>query len=137
MTHLRGISIHDVTPELLSWLDKAVKSSYDGESLEVLLVNIRDDYIKLWTIEDAPKIIGIVGLRSIKREWGKELWIDLLAGEGVLSKAAEVHLLLQDLARATGHKRLAGYATRPGLARLYKNGFGLKPAATVFTEEVE
>lgn len=135
MPHLYEIAMRDLTEEELGWLDKAMRASYTGQTLRDVLEDGRAGSLVFWRFH-ADGARGIIATRLLERNFGRELWIEALGGSGLLGYAQAVREAVGELAARADAKRLGGAACRPGLARLYREVFGLRARAEIFVEEL-
>lgn len=136
MAHLKEISPTELTDQHLEWIAKVAAQDYHGKNVRRVLGQIADGTVIVHTIEGLEGVDGLVGtcVAGIGQE--RELWIEFLVGTGLMTQAQAIRKLLQEKARLAGAVRLSGATSRPGLAKMYQDAFGLRPVAQIFSEEV-
>ncbi len=135
MTHLSEVEPSTLSQEELQWLDKFCQWDYDGRKLEHLLTEVVKDELKLWRLSASPAR-GLVGTRLLVKPNGRQLWLELLVGQGLLREASSIRSAILERGRLANCNSLAGVAVRPGLAKLYETILGVKPSATLFREDL-
>lgn len=135
MAHLVQVKAMVLSEIELSWLERVAQTDYHEIGVKYLLEEIVSGRITLWRIGGLKEGSGLVGTSYAERRDGKEIWIELLVGKGLLKEAREVREAIHALVLRSGARWLTGFAVRPGLAKLYEEVFGLHAKAKLFSEE--
>lgn len=134
MAHLSVIDVSQATESDLKWIDKVAGLSYYDESLRDILRRALDGDLMLYRVGGEVGLDGVVAARVIDRRTLREFWIEFFVGKGLIAHAKAVHQALWERAKLADCKRLSGLEHNPALGKIFE-GFGMKPVATVYTEE--
>lgn len=134
MIHFRDILPQELTEEEQKLLVSMSDNDYDGRKAVDLLAQVLANRCGLIRIEGDMKALMLV--RKAKDKLGWTLWIEGLAGEGLVdnSKAFEIEML--KLAHFKGCKSISGVVERAGLAEVYKT-LGAQISAQIFRRTLD
>jgi hypothetical protein len=75
---------------------------------------------------------GVIALSKRKNS----LFIDTLAGKGLLRNFSEIHGVLVDIARIVGCDEISGYVGKAGLMKVYSRYTKARPVVTYYVEKL-
>ena len=119
MVALSAVSRND-----LQWIATLDNIGYDKRSARELIEGIAEGRFALWRLSGDASGVFITSLTP------RALWIEGMAGEGILRHAAAIRDKLQDIKAKASKAVIQGTVDRPGLQRLYER-LGHKPVATI------
>lgn len=128
------VSPQSFTEKDLEWL------ALGGEALYIKMSPL--DWVKGWAGMGGPYTFWTIGdeqgmlVTSLRdHPEGRELYVDLIVGKGLVVARNEIKSELWQIAKRCGARWVGGNVIRPGLERIYKS-FGMKPIARVMVAEV-
>lgn len=116
------VEMKSLTPQELLWVAQSIEK--DGIGLQNFL--------------SSPKVFYLRHKKGLiaAEVFGEELWVYVLAGEGITQSRYGVMLALKDEAKARNCTRISGKIWDFRLANLYKRRLGGKTVAEIIEFEV-
>lgn len=116
--HFRDIFPTEMTEEDKKLLVKMSDADYDGRKAVDLLAQVLTNRCGLIRLEGS--ITGLMLVRKTKDKLGWTLWIEGLAGEGLVENIREFEKEILKLAHFKSCQSISGIVERNGLAEIYK-----------------
>lgn len=129
MLHFHDILPTEMTEEEQKLLVKMSDADYDGRKAVDLLAQVLANRCGLIRIQGDMQALMMV--RKTKDKLGWTLWIEGLAGEGLVENVAEFEIELLKLAHFKSCRSISGQVERSGLAKVYKQ-LGCPVVAQIF-----
>jgi|SRR5215831_12668960 len=130
----KQIDPRHLTDEDIEMLQKGCQGSYDKASAVDQVRAALAGLAWIFRVE-GPNMKGLYVLaRGSVAD--RELVLTCMAGTNVLKHIEECYQLVKARCRSVGARRLVGFVSRKGLASIYERKTGLKPVATIFSEDL-
>jgi len=127
------IKLQEVNAEDVKWLTIGCRQrSWDKQTPAEIVQNAVDGNCIMYRLHGNATGIVVLTIDNTK----SQLWIDLVAGKGLMRHQEEFRNLLRMMAQGMGLKSIAGLVSRTALAKWYDKHTAGKPVATLYVEEI-
>ena len=125
----RHLPAHQVQIDDARWLVKMAEAGYGMQTGVDLMERALAGRIVLWRVEGSAS--GLLATKIGKNQHGKMLWIEGIAGTGLVAARFAFRDALVEMARRAGCKSFCGEVFRPGMRKMIEDT-QLPPIGVVF-----